>query len=613
MAGVYDGSDMIVYINGVESIRTLSTGTTFAGDAELMMGADPCFNGRIDEVMVFNRALTPEEIELHASEGDYMTNGYDNDYLMVSTTESNRMWTFLKFDLSESGLYDSTNDVFRDDVKVERAQLLLYNMNSDLVELDVNPDNLLDVSPPQTVEAWGLASDAWSEGLTWTRNPHNPEEDTKLENNDVDSDQEWAAWDVTTFVENRFENYAGWGEWSQTRWNTQDALESGKLGSGYDKYDNTDNDEFIGTGGSLTGKGTVTSMIFDAGENNAYWNYVDFNYENDVTVEVRFDNDPPVRDPAWDDDMASPTDWAELSAGDIPDNYARFIQYRVLLDPDNDDNSTFYNITLKYTTFVSFVLREPYVNGENLSTTINNRAKFISSENSAASTNNVAPMLRIVYTRSGRTGNVYTQDVILTFQGTVDFGYIKYKAHNEYLQDTNYVYEGGMLFTERGDGWYQTILDYPPTFIEVTGGDGNDAYVNVTRYQIRESRVGGESVGGVGDTVLRAEYAGEDWLVQPPVSPNAWGATITIMTDNPSVWREYLEKIIPEINLTLSKNDGETPDYNLYGDYVDYDYSRVGLTIIPDPTGKDPGKDVYYSEKIVWIDVTIGYFKGGKT
>ena len=137
---------------------------------------------------------------------------YENDYLQVSTTQGNRIWTFLKFDLSDAGIYDSGDYTFYDDVTIQEAQLLLYIVDSDLVE---NPNDKLQILPPQQIEAWGLQNPAWDEDIDWNdaQNIHDPLTDTKIENQTVDGEGEWISWDVTNCLKDKLEPFWGWGKW----------------------------------------------------------------------------------------------------------------------------------------------------------------------------------------------------------------------------------------------------------------------------------------------------------------------------------------------------------------------------------------------------------------
>ena len=64
---VYNGTNMIVYVNGEEIDNEVSTGSVAQNDNNLYFGKWPGggandFNGTIDDVMIFNRALSAEEI-----------------------------------------------------------------------------------------------------------------------------------------------------------------------------------------------------------------------------------------------------------------------------------------------------------------------------------------------------------------------------------------------------------------------------------------------------------------------------------------------------------------------------------------------------------------------
>ncbi len=67
IAGVYDGANLYFYVDGVEIRKKPSTGTITINGNKLGIGAygdgtTANFNGLIDEVAIWNRALTPSEV-----------------------------------------------------------------------------------------------------------------------------------------------------------------------------------------------------------------------------------------------------------------------------------------------------------------------------------------------------------------------------------------------------------------------------------------------------------------------------------------------------------------------------------------------------------------------
>jgi hypothetical protein len=65
---VYNGANLVVYVNNVPSVGDALTGplTDHVSDDFYIgnrSGNDRCFNGLIGEVMLFNRALAPQEIQ----------------------------------------------------------------------------------------------------------------------------------------------------------------------------------------------------------------------------------------------------------------------------------------------------------------------------------------------------------------------------------------------------------------------------------------------------------------------------------------------------------------------------------------------------------------------
>ncbi len=71
VAGVYNGTDMLLYVDGVEKNTTLFYPSIHENDESFYIGDDPlifgggAFNGTIDEVRLYNISLSPEQIVFH--------------------------------------------------------------------------------------------------------------------------------------------------------------------------------------------------------------------------------------------------------------------------------------------------------------------------------------------------------------------------------------------------------------------------------------------------------------------------------------------------------------------------------------------------------------------
>ena len=72
VAGVYDGANMFLYVDGTLDVSQPATGSIAQNSAPLRIGANASdgedgtgyyFNGLIDEVSIYNRALTASEIQ----------------------------------------------------------------------------------------------------------------------------------------------------------------------------------------------------------------------------------------------------------------------------------------------------------------------------------------------------------------------------------------------------------------------------------------------------------------------------------------------------------------------------------------------------------------------
>ena len=65
--GTYDGSNIRLYLNGVQATSTTQTGSLASASGALNIGRDPSntlklWNGLIDEVKVYNRAISANEV-----------------------------------------------------------------------------------------------------------------------------------------------------------------------------------------------------------------------------------------------------------------------------------------------------------------------------------------------------------------------------------------------------------------------------------------------------------------------------------------------------------------------------------------------------------------------
>ncbi|MEW6027067.1 MAG: LamG-like jellyroll fold domain-containing protein, partial [Planctomycetota bacterium] len=73
IAAVYNGSTVVVYVNGEAGEAKNFTGAVFNGAGQLWVGMDEealwAFQGQIDEVAIYNRALSPDEVLSHYKHG----------------------------------------------------------------------------------------------------------------------------------------------------------------------------------------------------------------------------------------------------------------------------------------------------------------------------------------------------------------------------------------------------------------------------------------------------------------------------------------------------------------------------------------------------------------
>jgi hypothetical protein len=85
-AGTYDGTNLILYVNGVSNSLTATTGTPFSNTTQLWLGADSgrdYLNGLLDELRVENTARSPHWV--WATYQNIASNGVFNTYGTIST------------------------------------------------------------------------------------------------------------------------------------------------------------------------------------------------------------------------------------------------------------------------------------------------------------------------------------------------------------------------------------------------------------------------------------------------------------------------------------------------------------------------------------------------
>ncbi len=105
IAGVFNGTDFLIYSGGTEVSTTRSTGTQSLGTgpftiSDSLLGAT-AFNGSIDELIVFDRQLTPGEIKA-------LYNASANQYSNNFTELANETYSFMGFAVDKVGNRNQT-------------------------------------------------------------------------------------------------------------------------------------------------------------------------------------------------------------------------------------------------------------------------------------------------------------------------------------------------------------------------------------------------------------------------------------------------------------------------------------------------------------------------
>jgi len=191
VVGVYNGTDMMIYVNGVlASTPVAKTGVTQDSGQDLIIGdsaTGSSFNGTIDDVMIFNRSLTADEInQLYMSNlykynqsqwylyvnqtlnstdglanGDYTYQAFASDSTGENSTEQRTITINTAMDTAPTSSLVSPNDnaeydlgviTFNcsatDDYNLENVTLYVWNSSNALIE--TNSSNLTGTSNSTT-------------------------------------------------------------------------------------------------------------------------------------------------------------------------------------------------------------------------------------------------------------------------------------------------------------------------------------------------------------------------------------------------------------------------------------------------------------------------------
>jgi hypothetical protein len=146
VVGTYDGSTMFIYINGVLKQSTSHTGiynttaTVFIG--KLDIGSN-WLNGTIDEVKIYKRALTPEEIRTHYLRGkSFRASGaITADKFRVVNTSASKI-----FEINQTGVAISPGGVQR--LTIDSSGNVGIGTASPLTSLHVKGDYTLFENTP---------------------------------------------------------------------------------------------------------------------------------------------------------------------------------------------------------------------------------------------------------------------------------------------------------------------------------------------------------------------------------------------------------------------------------------------------------------------------------
>lgn len=158
VAGVYDGSALLLYVNGIQ-VQSTSESRSIAGDAsrKLMIGASPggwtrYFTGRIDEARIWNVARSAAEIRDKMFKGAVTGTGLVASYQMTDgsgTTLTDNSGNGHTGTLSINTTWETSPIRFT-------ANALSFDGTDDVVTISRKAEH--DISSAITLEAWVYAT-----------------------------------------------------------------------------------------------------------------------------------------------------------------------------------------------------------------------------------------------------------------------------------------------------------------------------------------------------------------------------------------------------------------------------------------------------------------------
>jgi len=177
IVAIYDGVDMRIYRNGVlDSTPSAQTGNIIAGDSSVWIGAyydiGNTFDGLIDEVRIYNRALSADEIQQH----------YEQTRRNIAVKASNNNGLVGYWNMNE-GSGSIANDVSANDNDGTLTWMATssnggwvdgkqgYGLSFDGVDdyVDCGTNSSLDITEAITLEAWVKLADNVGNGYLVTK------------------------------------------------------------------------------------------------------------------------------------------------------------------------------------------------------------------------------------------------------------------------------------------------------------------------------------------------------------------------------------------------------------------------------------------------------------
>lgn len=179
VAGVYDGAEIRIYINGnQDGVPVAAVGSIRSISDNLQIGDDlwnPSFNGRIDELSIYDRALTDQEIQSIFAAGSA---GKKGNLPEVPVSPPDGLISWWSGDGNANDIVNGNHGTPKNGasfvngfITTGNGQAFSFDGVDDYIEIPSSPDLNPDAQTGFTVEAWALTKTTTGNGAVIGKGP----------------------------------------------------------------------------------------------------------------------------------------------------------------------------------------------------------------------------------------------------------------------------------------------------------------------------------------------------------------------------------------------------------------------------------------------------------